>query len=48
MDDKDFNPSNGLSGGHYFTASKDEYDAMVKLVGVKGEGVAFYGEVPGN
>jgi len=48
MDDKDFNSVNGLSGGHYFTASKDEYDAMVKLVGVKGEGVAFYGEVPGN
>ena len=48
MDDKDFNPVNGLSGGHYFTASKDEYDAMVKLVGVKGESVAFYGEVPGN
>ena len=48
MDDKDFNPVNGLSGGHYFTASKDEYDAMVKLVGVKGESVAFYGEVPGS
>ncbi len=48
MDDKDFNSVNGLSGGHYFTASKDEYDAMVKLVGVKGEGVAFYGELPGN
>lgn len=48
MDDKDFNSANGLSGGHYLTASKDEYDAMVKLVGVKGEGVAFYGEVPGN
>ena len=48
MDDKDFNSANGLSGGHYFTASKDEYDAMVKLVGVKGESVAFYGEVPGN
>ncbi|MCF8494922.1 MAG: hypothetical protein K9G65_06005, partial [Rickettsiaceae bacterium] len=48
MDDKDFNSVNGLSGGHYFTASKDEYDTMIKLVGVKGEGVAFYGEVPGN
>ena len=48
MDDKDFNPANGISGGHYFTASRDEYDAITKLVGVKGEGVAFYGEVPGN
>jgi hypothetical protein len=48
MDDKDFNPSNGLSGGHYFTANKTEYDAMIKLTGVVGEGVAFYGEVPGN
>ena len=48
MDDKDFNSVNGLSGGHYFTASKVEYYAMVKLVGVKGESVAFYGEVPGN
>jgi Ca2+-binding RTX toxin-like protein len=48
MDDKDFNPSNGLSGGHYFTANKTEYDSMIKLIGVVGEGVAFYGEVPGN
>jgi hypothetical protein len=48
MDDKDFNPANGLSGGHYFTANKTEYDAMIKLTGVVGEGVAFYGEVPGN
>jgi hypothetical protein len=48
MDDKDFNPSNGLSGGHYFTANKTEYDAMIKLTGVVGEGVAFFGEVPGN
>ena len=48
MDDKDFNPSNGLSGGHYFTANKTEYESMIKLTGVVGEGVAFYGEVPGN
>ena len=48
MDDKDFNPTNGLSGGHYFTANKTEYDVMIKLTGVVGEGVAFYGEVPGN
>jgi hypothetical protein len=48
MDDKDFNSSNGLSGGHYFTANKTEYDSMIKLTGVVGEGVAFYGEVPGN
>ena len=48
MDDKDFNPSNGLSGGHYFTANKTEYETMIKLTGVVGEGVAFYGEVPGN
>ena len=48
MDDKDFNPTNGLSGGHYFTANKSEYDSMIKLTGVVGEGVAFYGEVPGN
>jgi Ca2+-binding RTX toxin-like protein len=48
MDDKDFNPANGISGGHYFTANKTEYDAMIKLTGVVGEGVAFYGEVPGN
>jgi len=48
MDDKDFNPANGLSGGHFFTADKSEYDAMIKLVGVKGEGIAFYGEPPGG
>ena len=47
MDDKDFNPSNGASGGHYFTADKTDYDAMINLVGVVGEGIAFYGEVPG-
>lgn len=48
MDDKDFNPANGLSGGHFFTADKSQYDTMVKLVGVVGEGIAFYGEVPGE
>ncbi len=47
MDDKDFNPANGLVGGHFFTADKTAYDSMVKLVGVVDEGVAFYGEVPG-
>jgi len=44
MDDKDFDPSNGISGGHFFTGNKNEYDQMIKLVGVKGEGVAFFGE----
>ena len=48
MDDTDFNPANGLSGGLLFTADKVEYDGLVKLVGVKGAGVVFYGEVPGN
>jgi hypothetical protein len=48
MDDKDFNAANGLSGGHFFTADKGEYDSMIKLVGVKGEGIAFYGEPPGG
>ena len=48
MDDKDFNAANGLSGGHFFTADKSEYDSMIKLVGVKGEGIAFYGEPPGG
>lgn len=48
MDDTDFNPSNGLSGGLLFTADKAEYDGYVKLVGVTGAGVVFYGEVPGN
>jgi hypothetical protein len=48
MDDKDFNAANGLSGGHFFTADKGEYDRMIKLVGVKGEGIAFYGEPPGD
>ena len=48
MDDTDFNPSNGLSGGLLFTADKVEYDGLVKLVGVTGAGVVFYGEVPGN
>jgi hypothetical protein len=46
LDDKDFNSANGVSGGHFFTADRVEYDAMIKLVGVRGEGVAFYGEVP--
>jgi hypothetical protein len=48
MDDTDFNPTNGLSGGLLFTADKVEYDGLVKLVGVTGAGVVFYGEVPGN
>ena len=48
MDDTDFNPSNGLSGGLLFTADKVEYDGLVKLVGVTGVGAVFYGEVPGN
>lgn len=47
INDKDFNPGNGESGGHYFTADKAEYESMVKLTGVNGEGVAFYGEVLG-
>ena len=45
--DKDFNASNGSASGHYYTADLVEYNSMVKLVGVSGEGVAFYGEVPG-
>jgi len=48
MDDTDFNPANGLSGGLLFTADKVEYDGLVKLVGVTGVGIVFYGEVPGN
>ena len=48
MDDTDFNPANGLSGGLLFTADKVEYDGLVKLVGVTGVGKVFYGEVPGN
>jgi hypothetical protein len=48
MDDTDFNPENGLTGGLLFTADKSEYDGLVKLVGVTGAGVVFYGEVPGN
>jgi hypothetical protein len=48
MDDTDFNAANGLSGGLLFTADKVEYDVLVKLVGVTGAGVVFYGEVPGN
>ena len=48
MDDTDFNPANGLSGGVLFTADKVEYDGLVKLVGVIGVGTVFYGEVPGN
>lgn len=47
INDKDFNPINGESGGHYFTADKTEYDLMIKLTGVNGEGIAFYGEVLG-
>jgi hypothetical protein len=48
MDDTDFNPANGLSGGLLFTADKVEYDGLVKLAGVTGVGAVFYGEVPGN
>jgi hypothetical protein len=48
MDDTDFNSVNGLSGGLLFTADKVEYDGLVKLVGVTGAGIVFYGEVPGN
>jgi V8-like Glu-specific endopeptidase len=48
IDDKDFNAANGISGGHFFTADKGEYDSMIKLVGVEGEGIAFYGEPPGG
>jgi hypothetical protein len=48
MDDTDFNPANGVTGGLLFTADKVEYDGLVKLVGVTGAGVVFYGEVPGN
>lgn len=44
MDDKDFDPTNGNSGGHYFTANNEEYEQMLKLVGVRDEGIAFYGE----
>lgn len=44
IQDKDFNPANGYSGGHYFTADRAEYDQMIRLAGVGGEGVAFYGE----
>lgn len=44
MDDKDFDPSNGVSGGHYFTADYDDYFSQLTLVGVRGHGVAFYGE----
>ncbi len=47
LNDKDFNPNNGESGGHYFTADQSEYESMVKLTGVNGEGIAFYGEVLG-
>lgn len=45
--DKDFDASNGEASGHYFTADKFEYDTMIKLTGVNGEGIAFYGEVLG-
>ena len=45
--DKDFNPTNGASSGHYYTANQAEYTSMAKLVGVAGEGIAFFGEVPG-
>jgi len=44
IEDKDFDPSNGYAGGHYFTADESEYDEMISLVGISGEGVAFYGE----
>ena len=48
LQDKDFNSSNGLQSGHCYTANLGEYDSMAKLVGISGEGVAFYGEFPGN
>jgi hypothetical protein len=48
MDDTDFNPANGITGGLLFTADKSEYDGLVELVGVTGAGIVFYGEVPGN
>jgi hypothetical protein len=48
MNDTDFNPANGITGGLLFTADKSEYDSLVKLVGVTGAGVVFYGEVAGN
>ena len=47
IDDKDFDPSNGVSGGHYFTADIEDYNTKIEVVGVKGEGVAFYGELLG-
>jgi len=46
--DKDFEASNGSAGGHYYTADLTEYQNMVKLTGVSGEGVAFYGEALGG
>ena len=48
MDDTDFNPANGMSGGLLFTADKVEYDGLIKLAGVTGAGTVFYGEAPGN
>lgn len=48
IDDKDFDPANGLAGGHYFTADAAEYRQMATLTGVVAEGVAFYGEVLGG
>lgn len=42
--DKDFNPNNGIEGGHFWTADLAEYNAKIKLVGVVGEGISFYGE----
>lgn len=44
IEDRDFDSSNGLVGGHYYTADAEEYNSMISLVGVSGEGVAFYGE----
>jgi hypothetical protein len=42
--DKDFNSTNGIEGGHFWTADLAEYNTMIKLTGVVGENIAFYGE----
>lgn len=46
--DKDFNSANGMQSGHYFTADVNQYNQLVTIAGVSGEGVAFYGEYPGT
>lgn len=45
--DKDFDPSNGIRGGHFWTADAAEYAQTIKLTGVLAEGIAFYGEAMG-